>query len=211
MNVRLDFRDHQFANRLAMKGPVADDLARPVAFDLKEAVPRRKVGRIDGSPDRFRIAKFASCHSSRPRVHSRSMLDSPLPCAANEFVGHDVPDNSLGTELEVEVVRPRERARLEIKEFNAGLGNSAEVQVDHGRPVDRLDVVGDRLVRPRPARHDHHLVKVPAKHFGGRAVMAARRVEASSIDGKRSVHKGFAVGSDSVKVKRRPEDLECSL
>ena len=97
------------------------------------------------------------------------------------------------------------------KSSTRALGIRTKVQVDHGRPVDRLDVVRDRLIRPRPAGHDHHFVKVPAQHFDGRAMMTPRRVEAAPIDGKRSVHKGFAVGSDSVKVKRRPEDLECSL
>ena len=77
-------------------------------------------------------------------------------------------------------------------------GNPAEVQVDHGRPVDRLDIVGDRLVRPRATRHDHDFVKLPAKHFDGRAMMPARRVEASPIDGERSVHEDFEGWEDSV-------------
>ena len=101
-----------------------------------------------------------------------------------------MPDDSLRFEPPIEVVRPRERAGLQVEQLDAGLGNPAEVQVDHGRPVDRLDVVGDRLVRPRAARHDHDFVKVPAKHFDRRAMMPARRVEASPIDGECSVHEG---------------------
>ena len=115
-----------------------------------------------------------------PRTNSSATTCQTTPSAA---------------EPPIEVVGPRERARLQVEELDAGIGKPAEAQVDHGRPVDRFDGVGDRLVRPRAARDDHDFVKMPAKHLDDRAMMPARRVEASPIDGERSVHEGVEVGT----------------
>jgi hypothetical protein len=99
-----------------------------------------------------------------------------------------MPDDSLGSKLLIEVIGPRERARLEVEELDADFGNPAERQVGHGGAVNGFDVICNRLVGPRAARHDHNFIKVPAQHFDSRAMMQPWRVEASSINGKRFRH-----------------------
>ena len=68
--------------------------------------------------------------------------------------------------------------------------------------MNGLDVVGNRFVGPRAAGYDHDFVKVPAEHFDGGAVMPARRVEASPIDGKRLVHVRFDASNVAVAQRR---------
>src|SRR5262249_17111532 len=111
--------------------------------------------------------------------------------AANELVGHDVPDHSFRLESPIQFVRSVERAGFQVEELHTGLRNPAKAQVDHRRPVDRLNGARYRLVRPRATRNDQHVVKVPAEHLDRRAMMPPRRVKTASVNGEFSAHVRF--------------------
>src|SRR6187551_2866062 len=51
-----------------------------------------------------------------------------------------------------------------------------------------VNVAHSRLVRPRPARHHPHLVKVPRQQLRDAAMVQSRRIEAASEEGNATRH-----------------------
>ena len=112
---------------------------------------------------------------------------------SDAFAGDDVPGAALGPEPLVDVVRPGERASLQVGQVDAASGQVAEVDVDHGGAVERFNVTGHWLVGPGP-RVRRSPRRRGGEPFNDLAVMAAGRVEAGPVDDDVSVHKNPARG-----------------
>ncbi len=116
-------------------------------------------------------------------------VGTAVPAAFEQVGTDDVPDLSLAAEKLLQAVGPGESGVFQIEQLDADLGQAAEGQIGHHRPVDRVDVAYGQLVRPRTAGNDDDLVEVLGELLGDGAVVNARRIEAAAEDGDFFGHK----------------------